>query len=65
MDYAHHVIGAVYGTFLLFHQGTVCQPSCPAPNLYIYAQTNEFRYCCMCCRLLVVRSQTRCACTTW
>lgn len=43
MDYAHHVIGAVYGTFLLFRQGTVCQPICPAPNLYIYAQTNEFR----------------------
>jgi len=43
MDYAHHIIGAVYGTFLLFRQGTVCQPSCPAPNLYTYAQTNEFR----------------------
>eukprot|EP00903_Cladosiphon_okamuranus_P020877 g19172.t1 len=42
MDYAHHVIGAVYGTFLLFRQGTVCQPTCPAPNLYLYAQTNEF-----------------------
>ncbi|CAN0099442.1 unnamed protein product [Pylaiella littoralis] len=42
MDYAHHVIGAVYGTFLLFRQGTVCEPTCPAPNLYMYAQTNEF-----------------------
>ncbi|CAN0269731.1 unnamed protein product [Ectocarpus sp. 4 AP-2014] len=42
MDYAHHLIGAVYGTFLLFGQEVVCQPSCPAPNLYIYAQTNEF-----------------------
>lgn len=41
MDYAHHVIGAVFGTFLLFSQGTVCQSSCPAPNLYMYAQTNE------------------------
>lgn len=43
MDYAHHLIGAVFGTFLLFRQGTVCQSSCPAPNLYTYAQTNEFR----------------------
>lgn len=43
MDYAHHVIGAVFGTFLLFSQGTVCQSSCPAPNLYMYAQTNEIR----------------------
>ena len=43
MDYAHHVIGAVFGTFLLFSQGTVCKSSCPAPNLYIYAQTNEIR----------------------
>ncbi|CAM9719308.1 unnamed protein product, partial [Hapterophycus canaliculatus] len=42
MDYAHHVIGAVFGTFLLFRQGTVCQSTCPAPNLYMYAQTNEF-----------------------
>ncbi|CAM9529037.1 unnamed protein product [Ectocarpus fasciculatus] len=42
MDYAHHLIGAVYGTFLLFGQQVVCQPSCPAPNLYTYAQTNEF-----------------------
>eukprot|EP00904_Undaria_pinnatifida_P005137 jgi/Undpi1/1753/HiC_scaffold_11.g05142.m1 len=41
MDYAHHVIGAVFGTFLLFSQGTVCKSSCPAPNLYTYAQTNE------------------------
>lgn len=44
MDYVHHVIGAVYGTYLLYYQGNVCRASCPAPNLYMYAQTNEIRY---------------------
>lgn len=64
MDYAHHVIGAVYGTYLLFHQGTICRPTCPAPNLYVYAQTNEFRYV-QSSTLDAALVKCGCACTVW
>mmetsp|Transcript_9163 Transcript_9163/g.13758 ORF Transcript_9163/g.13758 Transcript_9163/m.13758 type:complete len:209 (+) Transcript_9163:81-707(+) len=42
LEYVHHFISILFGTYLTLNQTAICKDDCPISNLFVYAQTNEF-----------------------